>query len=387
MKKCLKQLIVPFSIIIALMITPIITMAYETPKFENKLDPNQNPAPTVLATAEGTTISSTQIAGGFVDTSFQYDLSKGFTSDFKMNTNNIYFTQEPNGGTITSDIWYALSFGSKTGWWRPGNDLFAVLVRPMSATTTAIEAQYQDSDGFKWIARQVYDIKPDSNMKLELKKSSDKWKLFLNSQVADSINLDEFGSRFLAKCNGNKAYLGYGYFYAQNTGKTISMTIMNVNNRSYKQTGSSSVSTVSSESMASSSESSTTSSSPANSSSIASSVSTAEINGITINKNELSLNVGNQITLTAQIIPSDAKGELVWSSDNEEIVVVDQKGVVEAKKSGSAIIKVTSSNGKTAQCRITVSSGSLKTIIIITIVSVLVLASGALFIFVKRKKN
>lgn len=196
--------------------------------FINKLDPNQNPAPTLTDTNDGVKISSTQVSGGFVFGGKSFDLNNGFNVNLQLNDVPAYFNQQEDG-VISSDIWYAISFGSTDKWWVDGNNVFGVLIRPLSATKTGIEAQYQDSDGFTWIARQEFDINPQDKLKLELKKDSGVWYLFLNGNKADKIDVSKFDSRFLAKCSDSKAYMGYGYFYAQNSGKTVSATISNVN--------------------------------------------------------------------------------------------------------------------------------------------------------------
>ena len=80
------------------------------------------------------------------------------------------------------------------------------------------------------------------------------------------------------------------------------------------------------------------------------------ITGIGLNKSTTSLTEGESETLTATITPSNATGDktVKWSSSNEAVAAVDSNGKVTAKKAGTAVITVTSSNGKSASCTVTV---------------------------------
>ena len=80
------------------------------------------------------------------------------------------------------------------------------------------------------------------------------------------------------------------------------------------------------------------------------------ITGISLNKSTTSLTEGESETLTATITPSNATGDktVKWSSSNEAVAAVDSNGKVTAKKAGTAVITVTSSNGKNASCTVTV---------------------------------
>ena len=80
------------------------------------------------------------------------------------------------------------------------------------------------------------------------------------------------------------------------------------------------------------------------------------ITGISLNKNTTSLTEGESEILTATIAPSNATGDktVKWSSSNEAVAAVDSNGKVTAKKAGTAVITVTSSNGKSASCTVTV---------------------------------
>ena len=73
-------------------------------------------------------------------------------------------------------------------------------------------------------------------------------------------------------------------------------------------------------------------------------------------KSSLSMTVGDTYTLSPSVYPSNAQYSLTWSSDNSAVATVSQSGVVTAKNSGKANISVSTNNGKTATCKVTVSA-------------------------------
>ena len=80
----------------------------------------------------------------------------------------------------------------------------------------------------------------------------------------------------------------------------------------------------------------------------------ADVSGITIDKDELKLTVGNSFQLTATVLPENAteKG-VVWESKDESIASVDQEGLVSAVKEGSTQIIVSTANGNfSAVCNV-----------------------------------
>lgn len=80
-----------------------------------------------------------------------------------------------------------------------------------------------------------------------------------------------------------------------------------------------------------------------------------EVSGISISKTELNLTEGDKASLTATITPQDATDKTVtWTSSNESIATVSASGEVTAVKAGSATITASSSNGKTAVCKVNV---------------------------------
>ena len=75
---------------------------------------------------------------------------------------------------------------------------------------------------------------------------------------------------------------------------------------------------------------------------------------VNLNKNVLTLTVGDSETLTATLLPSDVTDRtLIWdSSDKTKVTVTD--GTVTAVAAGEATITVKTANGKTATCSVTV---------------------------------
>lgn len=70
------------------------------------------------------------------------------------------------------------------------------------------------------------------------------------------------------------------------------------------------------------------------------------VTGITVSGTDSVLWVGEETTLTAEVLPENATNKtLVWSSDDESVAVVEN-GVVTAKKAGTALISAASFDGK-----------------------------------------
>ena len=79
---------------------------------------------------------------------------------------------------------------------------------------------------------------------------------------------------------------------------------------------------------------------------------------ITLNKTDVVLQSGNSDTLTATIFPANTTfKDVTWTSNNPNIVSVDNNGTIVALSSGSAVITATSSNGLSASCTVTVPAG------------------------------
>lgn len=77
------------------------------------------------------------------------------------------------------------------------------------------------------------------------------------------------------------------------------------------------------------------------------------VDSIELNKNALTLNVGAQETLTADVLPANATNKVVtWASDNPQVASVDN-GKVTAVAAGNAKITATAGD-KTATCEVVV---------------------------------
>lgn len=75
---------------------------------------------------------------------------------------------------------------------------------------------------------------------------------------------------------------------------------------------------------------------------------------VKLNRTKATLNVKEKLTLKASLTPSNAYTTLTWTSSNRKVATVTGKGVVTAKKAGTAVITVRTKNGKTARATITV---------------------------------
>lgn len=95
----------------------------------------------------------------------------------------------------------------------------------------------------------------------------------------------------------------------------------------------------------------TTSSKP--SSSAAPSISTTATK-VSLNKTSVKINVGDTVKLKATVSPNNSNTTVTWTSSNTKVATVNNSGSVKGIKKGSATITVKTSNGKSAQCKITV---------------------------------
>ncbi len=81
------------------------------------------------------------------------------------------------------------------------------------------------------------------------------------------------------------------------------------------------------------------------------------VTGIQLPVSKLELKVGDEYWMTASLIPSNATNRTVtWSSSNTAVATIDEYGKIIARTAGATTITVTSSNGKTAQCALTVNA-------------------------------
>ena len=75
----------------------------------------------------------------------------------------------------------------------------------------------------------------------------------------------------------------------------------------------------------------------------------------TINRSSLSLNVGQYFTFTSKVLPSDATDKTIrWTSSDTSVLAISQKGLIKAKKRGTATVTATTHNGLVAKCVVTV---------------------------------
>ena len=79
------------------------------------------------------------------------------------------------------------------------------------------------------------------------------------------------------------------------------------------------------------------------------------VTGVTLNKTNVSLEVGKTDTLVATISPSNATNKIIaWSSSNTSIATVDANGKITGKAAGTVTITAKTNNGKTAACKVTI---------------------------------
>lgn len=75
---------------------------------------------------------------------------------------------------------------------------------------------------------------------------------------------------------------------------------------------------------------------------------------VTISPSALSLPISHTSNLTAKVSPSNAKYELSWSCNRNDIVSVSSIGQITALKAGTAVVTVSTDNGRSGQCTVTV---------------------------------
>ncbi|SEQ14313.1 alpha-amylase [Lachnospiraceae bacterium RM5] len=80
------------------------------------------------------------------------------------------------------------------------------------------------------------------------------------------------------------------------------------------------------------------------------------VTSVSLNKTELELETGNNETLAATVLPTNATNKgVTWSSSKTSVATVDSNGKVTAKTAGTANITVTTDDGGyTATCKVTV---------------------------------
>lgn len=75
---------------------------------------------------------------------------------------------------------------------------------------------------------------------------------------------------------------------------------------------------------------------------------------VTISPSTLNLPISHTSNLTAKVSPSNAKYELTWSCNQNDVVSVSSTGKVTALKAGTAVVTVRTDNGYTGNCSVTV---------------------------------
>lgn len=80
------------------------------------------------------------------------------------------------------------------------------------------------------------------------------------------------------------------------------------------------------------------------------------VTSVSLDETTLNMETGDRYTLLATVLPSDASDKSVnWSSSNESVVTVNNKGKITAVSAGQAIITVTTTDGGlTASCTVNV---------------------------------
>ncbi len=79
------------------------------------------------------------------------------------------------------------------------------------------------------------------------------------------------------------------------------------------------------------------------------------VTGIELNKDNVSIDIGDTTTIKATVLPTNATNKnVIWRSSNENIVTV-KDGVITAISEGNAVITaITEDEGKSAECNVTV---------------------------------
>lgn len=83
-----------------------------------------------------------------------------------------------------------------------------------------------------------------------------------------------------------------------------------------------------------------------------------EPESIVLQNTELQLTEGETAPLDYYLVPETAASDVEWKSDDAGVASVDQTGKVTAAGEGKAVITVTTSNGKTAECQVTVAASA-----------------------------
>lgn len=77
-------------------------------------------------------------------------------------------------------------------------------------------------------------------------------------------------------------------------------------------------------------------------------------NSISISESSLQLHVDDIATLSYSVLPTNAVYEITWKSSNTDVVSVNEEGELKAKSQGSAKITVSTDNGLSSSCNVSV---------------------------------
>lgn len=88
---------------------------------------------------------------------------------------------------------------------------------------------------------------------------------------------------------------------------------------------------------------------------------TVDAKDIKLDKSDMHMRKGETYTLTATISPENATDKrITWTSSNEDVVTVNEKGQISCKSAGNAIITASLLSGKEARCTITVEDSNIE---------------------------
>lgn len=116
------------------------------------------------------------------------------------------------------------------------------------------------------------------------------------------------------------------------------------------------------------------------------------ITQLTITQADQELEIGDTMTLTAQISPTEAANlPITWSSSNTSVVTVNQNGVIEAVGKGAAVIRVQNQDNTVFdEVVITVLADAVEennNVLIYVIVPLVIVAAVGSVVFIKMKRK
>ena len=95
-----------------------------------------------------------------------------------------------------------------------------------------------------------------------------------------------------------------------------------------------------------------------------------EITSISLNKTEATINYGAAVVLKATVLPENATDKTItWTTANKRVATVADTGVVVGSGEGTTTITATTSNGKTATCKVTVVENDIDPLFVVPYVS------------------